>query len=42
MVAFVDVGLDHHANDGGLAFPDLVTDNLGNLGLVAMVLVGIT
>lgn len=41
LVAFVDVGLDHDAYDGRLACSDLVADGLGNLGLVAVVLVGI-
>lgn len=42
LVAFVDVGLNHHANNSRLALPNLITDNLSNLGLVAMVLVGVT
>ena len=42
LVSFVDVGLNHHANNSRLALPNLITDDLSNLGLVAMVLVGIT
>jgi hypothetical protein len=39
LVALVDVGLDHHTDDGSLALAKLVGDDLGNLGLVAMVLI---
>lgn len=42
LVTLVDVGLDHDTNDGLLAFAELVSNNLGNLGLVAMVFVGVT
>ena len=41
LVAFIDVGLDHHADDGGLAFAELVADDLSDFGLVAVVFVGI-
>lgn len=42
LVALVDVGLDHDADDAGLAVADLVCDVLCDLGLVAVVLVGVT
>lgn len=38
LVAFVDIGLDHDADDGLLALPQLVADDLGHLGLVSVVL----
>lgn len=41
LVAFVDVGLDHHTNDGLLAFSKLISDDLGDLRLVSVVLVRI-
>ena len=41
LVALTDVGLDHHTNNGSLPFPDLITNHLGDLGLIAMVLVGV-
>ena len=41
LVTLVNVRLDHNTNDGLLALADLVSHNLGNLGLVAVVLVGI-
>lgn len=41
LIALVDVGLDHDTNDGLLALADLVGNDLGNLGLVAVVLVGV-
>jgi hypothetical protein len=42
LVALVDVGLDHDTNNGTLAGADLVTNDLGDLWLVAVVLVGVT
>lgn len=42
LVALVDVGLNHDTNDGLFTFAQLVADNLGNLWLVAVVLVGVT
>lgn len=39
LVALVDVGFDHDTDDAGLAVTDLVRDILGDLGLVAVVLV---
>jgi len=42
LVALVDVGLDHDADDGGLTLTELLSNDGGNLGLVAMVLVGVT
>lgn len=41
LVALVDVGLDHDADDGILALAELVGDGGGHLGLVAVVLVGV-
>lgn len=41
LVALVDVGLDHDADDGLFAFPELLADDGGDLGLVAVVLVGV-
>lgn len=41
LVAFIDVGFDHDANDACFAFAELVANRLGDFGLVAMVLVGI-
>ena len=41
LVALVDVGLDHDTNNAGLAIADLVCDVLGDLGLVAVVLIGV-
>lgn len=37
----VDVGLDHDANNAGLAFAELVANGLGHLGLVAVVFEGV-
>ena len=37
LIAFIDVGFDHDANDAVLAFAELVADRLRNLGLVAVV-----
>ena len=42
LVAFVDVGLDHDANDGLFALANLLSDHSGHLGLVAMVLVRVS
>lgn len=42
LVAFVDVGLDHHTNNGFLSLFELVSDDLGDLGLVSVVLVRVT
>ena len=42
LVALVDVGLDHDADDGSLALAELLGDGGGYLGLVAVVLVGVT
>jgi len=41
LVAFVDVGLDHDTNDGLFTLPQLVSDDLGNLGLVVVILLGV-
>lgn len=41
LVALVDVGLDHDTNNRFLALTELVTDDLGNLGLVVVVLLGV-
>lgn len=41
LVALVDVGLDHDTDDAGLAVADLVGHIGGDLGLVAVVLVGV-
>lgn len=38
LVTFADVGLNHDTNDGLLTLTELVTNNLGNLGLVLVVL----
>lgn len=42
LVAFVDVGLDHYTNDGLLSLSELVGDDLGDLGLVSVILVRVT
>lgn len=39
LIALVDVGLDHDTNDGILSLAKLVSNHLGNLGLVTVVLV---
>ena len=39
LVSFVDVGLNHDADDGLLALSELVGDDFGDLGLVPVVLV---
>jgi len=41
LVAFANVGLNHDADNGGFTSPELVGDASCNLGLVAMVLVGV-
>jgi hypothetical protein len=41
LIALVDVGLDHHADNSSLALTNLVSDDLGDLWLVAMVFVRI-
>lgn len=41
LVARTDVGLDHDTNNGALTFPDLVGNDLGNLGLVVVVFLGV-
>ncbi|KAI9151568.1 hypothetical protein HJFPF1_08775 [Paramyrothecium foliicola] len=41
LVALVDVGLDHDTNDDLLTLAQLVGDDLGNLGLVVVVLLGV-
>lgn len=41
LVALVDVGLDHDTNNGVLALAQLFTNDLGNLGLVPVVLLGV-
>lgn len=41
LVALVDVGLDHDGDDAGLALAELIGDDLCDLGLVAVVLVGV-
>lgn len=41
LVALVDVGLDHYADDAGFAVADLLGDVGGDLGLVAVVFVGV-
>lgn len=41
LVAFVDVGLDHDADDTVFALAELVTDGLGDFWLVAVVLQGV-
>lgn len=41
LVALVDVGLNHDTDDAGLAVADLVSDLLGDLGLVAVIFVGV-
>lgn len=41
LVALVDVGLDHDADDARLASANLIGHVLGDLGLVAVVLVGV-
>ena len=39
LVAFVDVGLDHDTDDGFFTRTELITNDLGYLGLVSMVFV---
>lgn len=42
LVALVDVGLDHHANNAGLTFADLSGNVLGDEWLVSVVLIGVS
>lgn len=42
LVAFVNVGFDHDTDDGFFTSTDLVTDDLGYLGLVSVVLVRVS
>lgn len=42
LVTFADVGLNHDTDDGLLTLTELVTNDLGNLGLVLVVLGGVT
>ena len=42
LISFVDVRLDHHSDNGFLAFPKLITYRLSDLGLVVMILLRIT
>lgn len=42
LVALVDVGLNHNTDDGVLSGAKLVTNDLGDTWLVAVVLVGVT
>lgn len=42
LVAFVDVGFNHDTDDGFLASTELFTNNLGYLGLVSVVFVGVS
>lgn len=41
LVAFVDVGFDHDADDALFALTELVANRLGDLGLVLVVLEGV-
>lgn len=41
LVALVNVGLDHDTNNASLSLADLVADNLCDLGLVLVVLLGV-
>lgn len=41
LVAFVDVGLNHDANDGALSLAELLSDYGSDLGLVLVVLLGV-
>ncbi len=41
LAALVDVGLDHDADDAGLAGAELVADDEGDFRLVAVVFVGV-
>ena len=41
LVALVDIGLDHDGDDAGLALAQLVGNDLCDLGLVAVVFVGV-
>ena len=41
LVAFGQVGLDHHAHDARLPFPNLFADDLSDLGLIPVILVGV-
>lgn len=42
MITLVDERFDHHADDGGLTFPELVPNDLCDFWLVAVVFVGVT
>ena len=41
LIALIDVGFDHNANDTVLTLAELVTDGLSDFWLVAVVLLGI-
>lgn len=41
LIALFNVGFDHDADDAGFAFADLVGDDFGDFGLVAVVFVGV-
>lgn len=41
LVALGKIGLNHHAHNTCLSFPDLIANHLRDLGLVAVILVGI-
>lgn len=41
LAAFIDVGLEHHADDGGLAGAELVGYGAGDEGLVGVVFGGV-
>lgn len=42
LVALVDVGFDHDSHDASLALANLVGDGLGHLGLISVVLAGVS
>jgi hypothetical protein len=41
LIALVDIRLDHDSNDACLALAELVSNDLGDLGLVTVVFVGV-
>lgn len=41
LVALVDVGLDHNADNAGLTLANLLGDGFGYKGLISVVLVGV-
>ncbi len=41
LVALIQIGFDHHPHNACLPFSNLIPDDLGHLGLIAVILIGI-